>query len=168
MLSPAARALSLLLVAGALVALAPRPAGADAVLARGGVDSFPTLVDIDVAVRAQVESTTYVLTFAPITEGGSDSLTVPSPVGAWPIGVDVDRGDGFESFTATGGTESTPSGSPTARRAPTRWAAAPGTASSSSTPMTWAPASRARSAWSSIAPARWPATRSSRRARPRR
>lgn len=71
-------------------------ARADAILVSGGAQRFPTAVDVDVAVRAQVESTTYVLAFAPLTARASHSLTLPSPAGAVPIGVDVDRGDGFE------------------------------------------------------------------------
>lgn len=83
------------IVAAILAGLTAPGARADAILVAGGDQRFPTAIDVDVAVRAQVESTTYLLTFAPLTARASHSLTLPSPAGAVPIGVDVDRGDGF-------------------------------------------------------------------------
>lgn len=70
-------------------------AGADAMLTGSGPPQFPSRVDIAVDVRAQIESTTIVLALAPIETAGNYTLTVPSPAGAAPIGVDIDRGAGF-------------------------------------------------------------------------
>lgn len=75
-------------------------ARADALLTSGKTELFPTRVAIDVAVRAQIESTTITLEFPPLADGGDFSLTVPAPPTASPIGVDVDRGAGFIALPA--------------------------------------------------------------------
>jgi Ca-activated chloride channel family protein len=92
-----ARLVAMATAAAAVVvpALLAPAARADAMLVGRGSARFPTAIDVDVAVRAQVESTTLVLTFPALTVADSYSLTVPAPAGARPIGVDVDRGFGF-------------------------------------------------------------------------
>jgi len=52
-------------------------------------------------IRAQVEVTSMVLTFAPI-DAGDYVLTVPAPHGAFVTGVDIDRGSGFYQSAMAG------------------------------------------------------------------
>jgi Ca-activated chloride channel family protein len=70
-------------------------AAADAVLESPAGTLFPTDISIEADVRAQVETTTIVLTFPALTVAGDHVLTVPSPRGAYSVGVDVDQGQGF-------------------------------------------------------------------------
>ncbi|NVB82393.1 MAG: VWA domain-containing protein [Kofleriaceae bacterium] len=79
----------------AVVMLWSTRASADAMLTGQGSPRFPSRVDVAVDIRAQIESTTITLALPPIDAAGNYTLTVPSPTGAAPIGVDIDRGDGF-------------------------------------------------------------------------
>lgn len=72
-----------------------RLARADAVLSSSAGNQFPSDIAVTVNIRAQVEVTTMVLTFAPLAEAGDFVLTVPSPKNAYVVGVDVDRGAGW-------------------------------------------------------------------------
>lgn len=97
------RQILVIAVAGALWALSAGSARADGALSSStssGETLFPTNVDISVLVRAQVETTTVLLTF-PDIQGGDYSLTVPSPRDAYPTGVDIDRGMGFAPLEVT-------------------------------------------------------------------
>src|SRR5512144_1500118 len=78
-----------------MVVVSSTPARADAVLAGPGTTRlFPTQVDVQVHVRAQIEATTHVLALPPVETAGDYTLTVPPPDGGFAIGVDIDRGDG--------------------------------------------------------------------------
>lgn len=78
-------------------------AQADAVLAGNGGQRFPTRVDIDVGVRAQIESTTIKLELPPVEAQGDYTITVPSPPGGFAVGVDIDRGQGFVALPTIAG-----------------------------------------------------------------
>lgn len=80
----------------AIVLLWCAPAKADAILV-GGTDAklFPARIAIDVGVRAQIESTTMLFEMPALDQPGNYALTVPSPPGAFAVGVDIDRGEGF-------------------------------------------------------------------------
>ena len=83
-------------LAGAAVMLAGLgSARADAVLQGPKGNIFPAQVAMDVQVRAQVEISTVVLKFPALSARGDHVLTVPSPRGSYPVGVDLDRGKGF-------------------------------------------------------------------------
>jgi hypothetical protein len=72
-------------------------ANAEAVLESAtGVSSFPQQIAIDTEVRAQVERSVVTLTFPPLSSEGDHVLTVPSPAGAYSVGVDMDQGEGFQ------------------------------------------------------------------------
>src|SRR5687767_7844731 len=79
----------------AMGAIDGRAARADAVLSRGDTQLFPTRIDVSVEVRAQVEATTILIELPPIETAGDYTLTMPTPEGAGPVGVDIDRGNGF-------------------------------------------------------------------------
>ena len=84
------------LCAALVVLLARLPAAhADAVLQSPTGNVFPATVAVSVQVRAQVELTTLVFDFGKLADRGDHVLTVPSPDGAYPVGVDLDRGTGF-------------------------------------------------------------------------
>jgi uncharacterized membrane protein YgcG len=106
--SPAVRTGLALLCYSLFCSLAPgwttgvNTAHADAILTSSGAARFPTTLDIRVDLRAQVEVTTMVLSFEPITEAGDYVLTVPSPDLAYVIGVDIDRGGGFQPAPMVG------------------------------------------------------------------
>jgi len=71
-------------------------ARADAVLQSPATNLFPTKITVGVDVRAQVETTILDLEFSPLVNAMDDYvLTVPSPPGAYSVGVDIDRGQGF-------------------------------------------------------------------------
>jgi len=70
-------------------------AGADAVLQSSSGNLFPTEISVDADVRAQVEISSLVLTFPDLASAGDFVLTVPSPKGAYSVGVDLDQGQGF-------------------------------------------------------------------------
>lgn len=112
-MSPGRSILSLLAAVAIGLALGASPGGAraDAMLTSpGAAPVFPTAIDVDVTVRAQVESTRYRLEFAPLVAGGSYSLTVPAPDGASPIAVAVDRGDGFVAVPVVTEAPASPAG----------------------------------------------------------
>lgn len=96
--------LGLLVTAGTMAAFTSLvsigQARADAALSGAGETLFPTAVDVQLHVRAQVETTVVTLTFPDIA-GGDYVLTVPSPKGAYSTGVDMDRGLGFEPLAMT-------------------------------------------------------------------
>lgn len=95
----------------AILLLSTAAARADAVLAGANGKQFPTRIDIDVGVRAQIESTTMRFELPPIEAQGNYTITVPSPPGAFAVGVDVDRGEGFISLpTITGAPEAAAGG----------------------------------------------------------
>lgn len=73
----------------------PFAARADAMLVSGHRQHFPAAIAADVTIHAQVESTTYRFDFGRLRERATYTLTVPAPLDAAPIGVDVDRGDGL-------------------------------------------------------------------------
>ena len=75
-------------------------ARADAALSSVGETVFPDAIDIAVEVRAQVETTTVLFSFADVL-GGDYVLTVPSPEGAYSVGVDIDQGAGFVPLAMT-------------------------------------------------------------------
>jgi Ca-activated chloride channel family protein len=77
-------------------------ARADAVLSKGDRLYFPSDIRVDVAIRSQVEVSTYLLQFSGVDESGDYVLTVPSPKGAYVIGVDMDRGAGFQPTAMVG------------------------------------------------------------------
>jgi uncharacterized protein YegL len=74
----------------------PNAALADGTLHAGSQTLFPDQIAITSEVTAQVEITSITLTFASLEKGGDYVLTVPSPLGASSIGVDLNRGKGFE------------------------------------------------------------------------
>jgi MYXO-CTERM domain-containing protein len=78
-------------------------ARADAMLTGGDGNRFPSRVDIDITVRAQIESTTIVLELSPLAVAGTYQLTVPAPAGATPIGVDLERGAGWVALPVIAG-----------------------------------------------------------------
>ncbi len=80
---------------GALMFASAPAARADAVLQGPKGNLFPNEVAVDVQVRAQVEVTTVVLAFSALADRGDHVLTVPSPQGSYPVGVDLDRGKEF-------------------------------------------------------------------------
>ena len=69
---------------------------AGAVLQSSTDNHFPQKITVAVDVRAQVETTTLLLEFPVLVADGDYVLTVPSPKGAYSVGVDLDRGTGFE------------------------------------------------------------------------
>ena len=79
----------------ALMVAGAGSARADAALQGPNGNIFPKAVTIDAQVRAQVEVTTVVLTFPALADRGDHVLTVPSPQGSYPVGVDLDRGKGY-------------------------------------------------------------------------
>src|SRR5438477_12027468 len=103
----------LLLVASTVMLLAASPALADAVLTRDTTQLFPTHIDISVEVRAQIEATTVVFEMPPIESAGDYTLTMPTPDGASPIGVDIDRGQGYVALPVIEGRPPSASGSGT-------------------------------------------------------
>lgn len=109
-------------LAGAAVVLAGQGnARADAVLQGPSENFFPTEVAMDVQVRAQVEVTTVVLKFPALTDRGDHVLTVPSPAGSYPVGVDLDRGKGFVALPIKAAAPPPPAGSSGGSAAMTAW-----------------------------------------------
>jgi hypothetical protein len=80
------------------------PARADAILV-GGTDAklFPSRIAIDVGVHAQIESTTMLFEMPALEQPGNYTITVPSPPGAFAVGVDIDRGEGFVALPTIAG-----------------------------------------------------------------
>lgn len=99
---PASRTAITLLLLGVALASRAGTAHADAILSGSNGLHFPTAIDVTVDIRAQVEVTTMVLTFDPIVQAGDHVLTVPSPDLAYVIGVDIDRGAGFQPAPMVG------------------------------------------------------------------
>jgi Ca-activated chloride channel homolog len=95
-------------------------ARADAVL-QAKQNIFPQEVAISVEVRAQVELTTVVLTFPALTDREDAVLTVPSPKGAYPVGVDLDRGKGFVELPIKDEAPPPPAGGSTSPAAMQAW-----------------------------------------------
>ncbi|HUS32176.1 MAG TPA: VWA domain-containing protein, partial [Kofleriaceae bacterium] len=100
----------------------PSTARADAVLSRGNTQLFPTRIDVAVEIRAQIESTTVVIELPPIETAGDYTLTVPTPAGASPVGVDIDRGAGFVALPVITGAPPSASGGGTASAEYDAWA----------------------------------------------
>ena len=112
------------LICGALataILAGATPARADAVLQGPKGNIFPTDVKMDVQVRAQVEVTTTVLTFPALTDRGDHVLTVPSPAGSYPVGVDMDRGSGFSKLPIKDEAPPPPAGGSSASAAQKAW-----------------------------------------------
>ncbi|HEY5951329.1 MAG TPA: VWA domain-containing protein [Kofleriaceae bacterium] len=105
----------------ALAMVASSPAYADAVLTTGDTQVFPTRIDISVEIRAQIEATTIVLELPAIATPGDYTLTMPAPDGAMPIGVDIDRGAGFEPLPVVAGAPPSASGNGTSGGAYDAW-----------------------------------------------
>lgn len=105
----------------ALAVLDISPARADAVLSQGNTQLFPTHVDVSVEIRAQVEATTVVLQLPPISSAGSYTLSMPTPVGASAVGVDIDRGQGFVALPVVTGAPPGASGGGTSSAAYNTW-----------------------------------------------
>jgi Ca-activated chloride channel family protein len=80
-----------------VLVLTPLGAHAEAVLqSTSGTSLFPLEIRIESEISAQVETVTLVFGFADLQSGGDYVLTVPSPRGAYSVGVDLDQGKGME------------------------------------------------------------------------
>jgi len=89
-------------IALAVLAVTARTAQADAVLSGSDGQHFPNRIEVQICALAQVERTTMLFYFDPVAEEGDYVLTVPGPKGAYVVGVDLDRGSGFEPAAMVG------------------------------------------------------------------